>query len=63
MEDTVEKRLRNSGSPEADKHTQQGTGPTRVHHNIHHKGHQKKRGEDAKGEQSYAQATAAKRDF
>jgi hypothetical protein len=39
MEQRVADRLKPSGDPRADVHTQQGSGPQRVHHFIHHAGH------------------------
>jgi len=39
MEQRIASRLRNSGSgAKPDVTTQQGEGPTRVHHNLHHSG-------------------------
>jgi hypothetical protein len=36
----IANRLRNSGEgSKPNVHTQHGTGPERVHHNIHHSGH------------------------
>ena len=46
-------RLKNGGGDFADEHTVHGTGPTRVHHNIHH-GHGGKMWGPAKpGEKGY----------
>ena len=39
MEQRVADRLKPSGDPRAEHHTQQGSGPTRVHHFIHNAGH------------------------
>ena len=39
-EQKIADRLRNSGDgSNPNVHTVHGTGPTRVHHNIHHSGH------------------------
>jgi hypothetical protein len=50
MEQRIADRLKPSTSPEADIHTQQGSGPTRVHHAVHLKGNVMSRGPDHKGE-------------
>jgi hypothetical protein len=39
MDQRVADRLKPSGDPRAEHHTQQGSGPTRVHHFIHNAGH------------------------
>ena len=39
MEQRIADRLKPSGDPRAEHHTQQGDGPTRVHHFIHNAGH------------------------
>jgi hypothetical protein len=39
-EQRIADRLKNSGGEGATHHVQVGTGPTRVHHNIHEKGAQ-----------------------
>jgi hypothetical protein len=39
MEERIAKRLRPSGDPRADYHTQKGDGPTRTHTFGHHAGH------------------------
>jgi hypothetical protein len=39
IEQRVADRLKSSGDPRADYHTQNGSGPTRVHHFIHKSGH------------------------
>ena len=39
MEQRIADRLKPSGDPRADHHTQHGAGPTRVHHFIHNAGH------------------------
>ena len=38
VEQRIADRLKNSGGDLADHHTVHGTGPTRVHHNIHNHG-------------------------
>jgi hypothetical protein len=38
MHERIADHLKSSCSPEADVHTQQGTGPTRVHTALHFKG-------------------------
>jgi hypothetical protein len=44
----VNKRLRNSGSPEADTVVQRGTGPTRPFTNLHYSGQNDPRGKPSK---------------
>jgi hypothetical protein len=39
IEQRVADRLKPSGDPRSDYHTQTGSGPTRVHHFIHKSGH------------------------
>jgi hypothetical protein len=39
MQERIDKRLRPSGDPRADYHTQKGDGPTRTHTFGHHAGH------------------------
>jgi len=40
MSQRIADRLRNSGDgSNPNEHSVQGSGPTRVHHNIHHAGH------------------------
>ena len=38
-EQKIAERLKPSGDPRAEHHTQHGTGPTRVHHFVHNAGH------------------------
>ena len=49
-EETLARRLRNSGGEEADKTIKSGEGVRRVFHNIHLSGSAKQHGEDNKGE-------------
>jgi hypothetical protein len=49
-QETIERRMRNSGGEEADKTIKSGDGVRRVYHNIHLHGHQAQHGEDNKGE-------------
>jgi hypothetical protein len=49
-EDTIARRMRNSGGEEADKTIKSGEGVRRVYHNIHLSGHQSQHGSDNKGE-------------
>jgi hypothetical protein len=51
-EETIARRMRNSGGEEADKTIKTGEGVRRTYHNIHHSGHQAQHGEDNKGEGS-----------
>jgi hypothetical protein len=46
----IRKRLENSGGDGATHHVQIGTGPTRVHHNIHVHGQQHNHGKPSMGE-------------
>lgn len=50
MEARITNRLKPSTSPDADVHTVQGTGPTRVHTAIHHPGSSKRHGSPNVGE-------------
>jgi hypothetical protein len=60
MEQRVDDRLKPSGDQRADVHTQQGSGPTRVHHFIHNAGHvvfpETRARESGPQEQRYASA-------
>ena len=48
-EQKIADRLRNSGDgSNPNEHTVHGSGPTRVHHNIHHSGHFVQPGTQAK---------------
>jgi len=49
-EETINRRMRNSGGEEADKTIKTGEGVRRVYHNIHLSGHQAQHGADNKGE-------------
>jgi hypothetical protein len=49
-EETINRRMRNSGGEEADKTIKSGDGVRRVYHNIHLHGHQAQHGEDHPGE-------------
>jgi hypothetical protein len=49
-EETIARRMRNSGGEEADKTIKSGEGVRRVYHNIHLSGHQTQHGNDNKGE-------------
>jgi hypothetical protein len=49
-EETIARRMRNSGGEEADKTIKSGEGVRRVFHNIHLSGHQAQHGGDNKGE-------------
>jgi hypothetical protein len=49
-EETINRRMQNSGGVEADKTIKSGEGVRRVYHNIHLSGHQAQHGGDNKGE-------------
>jgi hypothetical protein len=49
-EETIARRMHNSGGVEADKTIKSGEGVRRVYHNIHLSGHQAQHGADNKGE-------------
>jgi hypothetical protein len=49
-EETIARRMRNSGGEEADKTIKSGEGVRRVYHNIHLSGHQAQHGNDNPGE-------------
>jgi hypothetical protein len=49
-QETIERRMRNSGGVEADKTIKTGEGVRRTYHNIHLSGHQAQHGPDHKGE-------------
>jgi len=49
-EETIARRMRNSGGEEADKVIKSGEGVRRVYHNIHLSGSAKQHGDDHKGE-------------
>ena len=49
-QETIERRMRNSGGEEADKTIKSGEGVRRVYHNIHLSGHQAQHGADHPGE-------------
>ena len=49
-EETIARRMRNSGGEEADKTIKSGEGVRRVFHNIHLSGSAKQHGNDNKGE-------------
>jgi hypothetical protein len=49
-QETIERRMRNSGGEEADKTIKSGDGVRRVYHNIHLSGHQAQHGADHPGE-------------
>jgi hypothetical protein len=49
-EETIARRMRNSGGEEADKVIKSGEGVRRVFHNIHLSGSAKQHGGDNKGE-------------
>ena len=49
-QETIERRMRNSGGEEADKTIKSGEGVLRVYHNIHLSGHQAQHGADHPGE-------------
>jgi hypothetical protein len=49
-QETIERRMRNSGGEEADKTIKSGDGVRRVYHNIHLHGHQAQHGGPNKGE-------------
>jgi hypothetical protein len=49
-EETIARRMRNSGGEEADKTIKSGEGVRRVYHNIHLSGHQAQHGEGHPGE-------------
>jgi len=49
-EETIVRRMRNSGGEEADKTIKSGEGVRRVFHNIHLSGSAKQHGADNKGE-------------
>ena len=49
-EETIARRMQNSGGVEADKTIKSGEGVRRVFHNIHLSGHQAQHGADNKGE-------------
>jgi hypothetical protein len=49
-EETIARRMRNSGGEEADKTIKTGEGVRRTFHNVHLSGGQAQRGGDAKGE-------------
>jgi hypothetical protein len=49
-EETIARRMRNSGGEEADKTIKSGEGVRRVYHNIHLSGSAKQHGADNKGE-------------
>ena len=49
-EETIARRLRNSGGVEADKTIKSGEGVRRVYHNIHLSGSAKQHGADNPGE-------------
>jgi hypothetical protein len=49
-EETIARRMQNSGGVEADKTIKSGEGVRRVYHNIHLSGHQAQHGNDNKGE-------------
>ena len=49
-QETIERRMRNSGGEEADKTIKSGDGVRRVFHNIHLHGHQAQHGADHPGE-------------
>jgi hypothetical protein len=51
-QETIERRMRNSGGEEADKTIKSGEGVRRVYHNIHLSGHQAQHGADHPGEPS-----------
>jgi hypothetical protein len=50
VEETIARRMRNSGGEEADKTIKSGEGVRRVFHNIHLSGHQAQHGADNKGD-------------
>ena len=50
VSETIARRQRNSGSPEADQTIKTGDGERRTFHNIHLSGHQAQHGGDNKGE-------------
>ena len=50
MDERINKRLRNSGGEEADHIVQNGTGPTRVFHNLHNSGSARQHGSPNEGE-------------
>jgi hypothetical protein len=49
-QETIERRMRNSGGEEADKTIKSGEGVRRVFHNIHLSGSAKQHGKDHPGE-------------
>jgi hypothetical protein len=49
-EETLARRMQNSGGVEADKTIKSGEGVRRVYHNIHLSGYQAQHGNDNKGE-------------
>ena len=49
-EETINRRMRNSGGEEADKTIKTGEGVRRTYHNIHLSGHQAQHGAGNKGE-------------
>jgi hypothetical protein len=51
-QETIERRMRNSGGVEADKTIKTGEGVRRTYHNIHHSGYQAQHGADNQGEGS-----------
>ena len=53
-EETIARRMRNSGGEEADKTIKSGEGVRRVYHNIHLSSHQAQHGADNKGEPGVA---------
>ena len=49
-QETIERRMRNSGGEEASQTIKSGDGVRRVYHNIHLHGHQAQHGADNSGE-------------
>jgi hypothetical protein len=49
-EETISRRMQNSGGTEADKTIKSGEGVRRVFHNVHLSGHQAQHGGSNKGE-------------
>jgi hypothetical protein len=59
-EETINRRMRNSGGEEADKTIKSGEGVRRVYHNIHLSGHQAQHGGPNKGEPDGRMRTVVK---
>jgi hypothetical protein len=61
MAERINKRLNSSGvGADPDIHTQEGTGPTRTHHHIHHGFGGKQYGKGDKGQKGYQHTHASR---